>query len=105
MTAPSSLSPAAAIAYAEITVGLDAKFIAFAGHLLEVYAVAVARQRGAQSRIDTEGIIIANPKGDPIPHPALAIEKASSAEIRASLTQLRAMEQEHAIRQRQRARG
>jgi hypothetical protein len=39
--------------------------------------------RDAQSRIDREGLVVADVKGNPVPHPALAIEKAAQIEVRA----------------------
>lgn len=53
------------------------------GPELEAFAGQVARLREAQRRIAAEGLIIADAKGNPIPHPAISIEKAAQAEIRA----------------------
>ena len=53
------------------------------GPELEAFVGQVARLREAQKRIAAEGLITADPKGYPIPHPAIAIEKAAQAEIRA----------------------
>jgi len=50
---------------------------------LEAYCVQVSRMRDAQSRIDREGLVVADVKGNPVPHPALAIEKAAQIEVRA----------------------
>ena len=49
---------------------------------LEAYASQVARLRDARRRIEAEGMIVADPKGYPIPHPAIAIERAAQAEVR-----------------------
>ena len=49
---------------------------------LEAYAGQVATLREAQARIAKEGLIIADPKGNPIPHPAIAIERVAQDEIR-----------------------
>lgn len=49
---------------------------------LETAAVQLARARDAQARIDAEGMIIAGPKGEPVTHPALAVERAAQAEVR-----------------------
>lgn len=51
-------------------------------HDLEAMATQVARLREARWRVDEEGAIIADPKGNAIPHPALAIERAAQAELR-----------------------
>ena len=56
---------------------------------LEAYCTQVSRMRDAQARIDREGLIVADAKGNPIPHPAIAIEKAAQAEIRAWGTRFR----------------
>ena len=53
------------------------------GPELEAFVGQVARLREAQRRIAAEGLITADPKGYPIPHPAIAIEKSAQAEIRA----------------------
>lgn len=50
---------------------------------LEAYCGQVARLRDAQARLARDGSIVSDPKGNPIPHPALAIEKAAQVEIRA----------------------
>lgn len=54
-----------------------------AGPDLEAFCGQVARLREAQKRIAAEGLIIADPKGFPMPHPAIAIERAAQIEIRA----------------------
>lgn len=54
-----------------------------AGPDLEAYAGQVARLRDAQARIAEEGLIVAGPKGEPVPHPALVIERQAQGEIRA----------------------
>lgn len=53
------------------------------GPSVEAYAVAIARSRDAQRRIDREGLIVADEKGRPIPHPALVIERNASSDIKA----------------------
>ena len=49
---------------------------------LEAFCGQVARLRDAQARLAAEGSIIADPKGVPIPQPAIAIERAAQDEIR-----------------------
>jgi hypothetical protein len=49
---------------------------------LEALVVQVHRMRDAQERITAEGIVVADSKGNPIPHPALAIERQAQVEIR-----------------------
>lgn len=52
------------------------------GPLLEAYAGQVARLRDAQRRLQKEGLVIADPKGNPIPHPAIMIERDAQAQLR-----------------------
>lgn len=56
--------------------------------ILETLAVQVARARDARARIDTEGLIVADAKGTPVPHPALVIERQAQHEIRAAAAML-----------------
>lgn len=53
------------------------------GPELEAYAGQVAQLREAQRRIAREGMVIADAKGNPIPHPAIAVEKSAQEQIRA----------------------
>lgn len=46
----------------------------------------VARMREAQRRVSSEGLVVADEKGRPVPHPALEIERRAQAEVRAWLT-------------------
>lgn len=76
---PAALSDLAKQAWAELAVGGETPAQLAA---LECAAVQLARARDAQARIDSEGPIIAGPKGEPIPHPALAIERAAQEQVR-----------------------
>ena len=49
----------------------------------EAYCGQIARLRDAQRRLAAEGIVVADQKGNAIPHPAVAVEKQAQAEIRA----------------------
>lgn len=49
---------------------------------LEALCAQVYIVRDAQKRISEEGLVIADARGNPAPHPAIAIQKAASAEIR-----------------------
>lgn len=80
MSAPKHLSPAVAAVWDECAPDLARKRLTDAQ--IEAYAVCVARMRDAQARVDAEGLIIADEKGRPIPHPALVIEKSCRAELR-----------------------
>ena len=81
MSAPKHLSAAVAAVWAEVAPELERKRLTSAQ--VEAYCVCVARMRDAQARVDAEGLIIADEKGRPIPHPALVIERACRAELKA----------------------
>ena len=49
---------------------------------MEAFCGQVHRMREAENRISDEGMVVQDTKGNPIPHPALAIEKQAQAEIR-----------------------
>lgn len=49
----------------------------------EQYCGQVAVEREAARRIADEGLVVADPKGNPIPHPAVEIQRRAQAEIRA----------------------
>lgn len=53
-----------------------------AGPDLEAYCCQVALQRDLRARIADEGTIIADERGRPEPHPAIALERAAQKEIR-----------------------
>lgn len=54
--------------------------IGFAG--LEALCGQMYRLREAQKKITTEGLVVADARENPVPHPALKIEKEAQAEIR-----------------------
>lgn len=76
---PAHLSDGAQQAWRELVTGRErpADLVA-----LEAAAVQVARMRDAQRRIDDEGLIVPDAKGEPIAHPALVVERAAQAEVR-----------------------
>ena len=49
---------------------------------MEALCVQVYRLREAQKKITEEGMVVADPKGNPTTHPALKIEKDAQSEIR-----------------------
>lgn len=53
-----------------------------AGPDLAAYCGQVALQRDLRERIANEGAIIADERGRPEPHPAIAMERAAQKEIR-----------------------
>lgn len=86
MTAPKHLSDSAKAAWESIVADID---IVVEAPALEAYAVALGRMRDAQARIDAEGLVVADDKGRPAPHPALAIEKQQADEVRKWLQRYR----------------
>lgn len=80
--APSWLSEDARTVWAELSAA-SSDPLGLAGPDFEAYCVQVGRMRDAQRRIDEEGLVVADEKGRPVPHPAIAIEKAAQAEVRA----------------------
>lgn len=80
MTAPAHLTPAVAAVWSEVITAYGSDEIV--GPDLEAYCGQVAQLRDAQARIASDGLITADPKGNPIPHPAIAIERAAQDEIR-----------------------
>ena len=77
---PPGLPPAEAAIWVEV---VTRNPHSVTGPALEAYVGQVARMRDAQRRIAEEGLVIASPRGDPIPHPAIEIERKAQAEIRA----------------------
>jgi len=49
---------------------------------LEALCVQVYRMRDAQARVTADGMVVVDAKGNPVPHPALDIEKRAQAEVR-----------------------
>lgn len=49
----------------------------------DAYCNQVAVERGAAAKVAAEGLIVADAKGSPVPHPALDIQRKAQAEIRA----------------------
>ena len=86
MSAPDHLSASARAVWC----GVEDQFTAagdeigrVAGPDLEAYCVQVARMRDAAGRIDSEGLVVADQKGLPAPHPAIELERRAQAEVRA----------------------
>lgn len=85
---PDHLSAAAKAAWLEIVPTLG-EFVADERSGIEAWAVALARMRDAQRRIDEEGMVVPDDKGRPVEHPALAIERAQAAEVKRWLDRYR----------------
>jgi P27 family predicted phage terminase small subunit len=80
--APEHLPEAVAAVWREIVVSND-----LAGKVdraaLETFSTLVARLREARDRVEEEGMVVTDPRGRVIPHPALAVERATAEQIRA----------------------
>lgn len=83
MKAPKHLPDDVCEVWQEIVDGLPpARIPRVIGPEFEAYCGAIARLRDAQARIAKDGAICADPKGNPIPHPALAIERQAQDALR-----------------------
>ena len=49
---------------------------------MQALCTQIHRMRDAGRRISEEGLIVADARGNPTPHPAIAIEKGAQAEVR-----------------------
>lgn len=79
--APAHLSEGAATVWREL-VGRHPEPESILGPDFETYCVVVHRARDAARRIDTEGMVVNDERGNPIEHPALAIERKAQAAIK-----------------------
>ena len=52
------------------------------GPVWRAYVGLVARNLEAQERLDTEGLVVADLRGNPIPHPAILIERNTADALR-----------------------
>lgn len=50
---------------------------------LEAFCTLVARLRQARRRVEEEGMVVTDPRGRVVPHPALAVERQTAEQIRA----------------------
>ncbi|WP_315913590.1 P27 family phage terminase small subunit [Arthrobacter sp. lap29] len=50
---------------------------------LEAFCTLMARLREARKRVEDEGMVVKDPRGRVIPHPALAVERQTAEQIRA----------------------
>lgn len=76
-SAPAHLPEDVAVVWVELHAG------AYTGPDFEAYCGQVARLRDAQGRVSREGLVVADEKGRPVPHPALAVEREAQREVRA----------------------
>jgi phage terminase small subunit len=78
---PSRLDEQAAVVWREV-IAQHHEPERIVGPDLEAYCGQVALQRDLRERIAAEGSIIADERGRPEPHPAIALERAAQKEIR-----------------------
>lgn len=50
---------------------------------LEAFCTLIARLRDARRRVNEEGMVVTDPRGRVVPHPALAVERQTAEQIRA----------------------
>lgn len=50
---------------------------------LEAFCTLMARMRSARKRVEDEGMVVKDPRGRVVPHPALAVERQTAEQIRA----------------------
>lgn len=68
-------------AWKEITDGVPQDVINVERGGLESYAFALAVYRDAEARVRKEGLVVADEKGRPQPHPALKIQRDESRDV------------------------
>lgn len=78
---PAHLSDSAGAVWLEIVTRHNEPEVII-GPELDAYCVTVARARDAARRIDAEGAVVNDERGNPIEHPALAIERKAQAAIK-----------------------
>ena len=82
MSAPDHLPEAVAAVWSEVVAAYGDGSAAIEGPALEAFCGQVATLRDAQLRLASDGLIVDDPKGFPVNHPAIAIERAAQDEIR-----------------------
>lgn len=79
---PEDLPESAAEVWRDIVATND-----FAGRVdrsaLEAFCILMARLREASKRVEDEGMVVKDPRGRVVPHPALAVERQTAEQIRA----------------------
>lgn len=50
---------------------------------LEAFCTLMARMREARKRVEDEGMVVKDPRGRVVPHPALAVERQAAEQVRA----------------------
>lgn len=79
MTKPARLCPEVSAIWDEIAPTVRS---AIGETGLEALCTQIRRMRDAGERIEAEGLVVADLRGNSVPHPAIVIEKAAQAEVR-----------------------
>lgn len=82
MPPPQHLSDAAAEAWEQVVTAAGTTIVPGDAPLLEEYAQAIATARAARDRVNAEGLIVADARGEAVPHPALTVEAKALDTIR-----------------------
>jgi phage terminase small subunit len=77
-----SLSPDAAAVYKRLTKDLAYEPAEDDKLTIEAYAACTARAESARAMVDKDGPVIADAKGQPVQHPALAVERQAMEDMR-----------------------
>jgi hypothetical protein len=77
---PAGLAPRLLATWLEVAAAVPDVAIGQLG--LEALVSQVARLRDAQARIETDGAVVVDAKGNATEHPAIGIERRAQAEIR-----------------------
>lgn len=82
MPPPQHLSDAAAEAWEQVVTAAGATIVPADAPLLEEYAQAITTARAARDRVNADGVIVADARGEAVPHPALTVEAKALDTIR-----------------------
>tara|TARA_Y100000310_G_C20366002_1_gene661215 strand:- start:67 stop:330 length:264 start_codon:yes stop_codon:yes gene_type:complete len=83
MTAPPHMSEAVASAWEELIADREKLGLPMLKPGVgEAAAVQLVRMRDASKRIEAEGLLVADGKGNPVAHPALEVERLAQEHLR-----------------------
>lgn len=83
MTAPKHMSEAVATAWEELVADRQELGLPMLKPgVAEAAAVQLARMRDAAKRIEAEGLLVSDGKGNPVAHPALEVERLAQEHLR-----------------------
>ena len=57
--------------------------------VIAAYEAAVVEWEQARAMVKADGLVVADERGRPVPHPAIAVERSAAAEMRAWLPEVR----------------